>query len=94
MYVVEYLITIKVFHCTLKKLKLTFVLRATLPHFAGTGDWKGFVGFFKLKFLFFSPFWGDFWQELFRNVCNSFVIWQTKGENWDQTDLKMVFRGQ
>ena len=45
MYVPEYLITVKFVHCTLNKLKLSFVLRATLPHFAGTGGWKGFVVF-------------------------------------------------
>ena len=33
MYVVQYFITVKLVHCTLNKLKLTFVLCATLPHF-------------------------------------------------------------
>ena len=42
-----------------------------------------------LKFLFVSPFWGDFGQELFCNTCNSFVILRAKGENWDETDFKM-----
>ena len=42
------------------------------------------------KFLFVSPFWGDFGQELFGKACHAFVISRTKGGNWDRADLKMV----
>ena len=44
MYVPEYLITIKFVHCTVNKLKLTFVLHAMLQHFAcakGSGGGAG-----------------------------------------------------
>ena len=92
MYAREYLITVKFVHCTLNKLGAD--LCAACHTSTLCGDWKGFVVFLLIKISLFFSLLGDLWQELFHNVCNSFVIWQTKGENWDQTDLKMVFRGQ
>ena len=41
-----------------------------------------------LKFLFDSPFWGNFGQELFCKSVPTFVISQTKDENSDGINFK------
>ena len=80
---------VKFVHCTLNKLKLTFVRCTTLDTSrACARETEKALCFSWLKFLFVSPFSGDFGQELFCKACHAFVISWTKGENWDGTDLR------
>ena len=45
--------------------------------------------FLLIEFLFVSPFWDDFEQELFCKGCHAFVLSRIKGENRDGADFKM-----
>ena len=73
---------LKFVHCTLNKLKLTFV--QCVPHFhtsrACVGGTEEALCFSLLKFLLVSLFWGDFGQELFCKLCHTFVISQAKAK--------------
>ena len=56
---------------------------------ACVGETDKALCFSRCNFLFVSPSWGDFGQELFRKACHAFVISRTKGKNWDVTDFSV-----